>query len=69
MTPSLEKYILTDFKPHVQLEFKFKFRTIFHGADACPSKQQRAKAKTDFELKLQLRGNMHHLKSTHVIAE
>ena len=49
MTPSLEKYILTDFKPHVQLEFKFKNNSILHGADARPSKQQQAKAKTDFD--------------------
>ena len=49
VTPSLEKYILTDFKPHVQLEFKFKNNSILHGADARSSKQQQAKAKTDFE--------------------
>jgi hypothetical protein len=29
--------------------------SILHGANACPSKQQQAKANTDFELKLQLR--------------
>ena len=66
---SLEKYILTDFKPHVQLEFKFKISSILHGADACPSKQQQAKAKADVDLKLQLRGSMHYLKSTFVIVE
>ena len=69
MTPSLEKYILTDFKPHVQLEFKFKTSSILRGANACPSKQQQAQAKIDFELKLQLRSSMHHFKSTYVIAE
>ena len=49
MTQLFDKYILTDFKPHVQLEFKFKNNSILHGADARPSKQQQAKAKTDFE--------------------
>ena len=53
MTPSLEKYILTDLKPHVQLELKFKNNSILRGADARP-KQQQAKAKTDFEIQLHL---------------
>ena len=57
MTPSLEKYILTDFKPHVLLEFKFKNNSILHGAEARPSKQQQAKAKTDFEIQLHLYKN------------
>ena len=34
VTPSLEKYKLSDFKPHVQLEFKFKNNSILHGASA-----------------------------------
>ena len=76
VTPSLEKYILTDFKPHVQLEFKFKNNSILHGADARPSKQQQAKAKTDFEtpsvqkilydISYVLAGWRHHLKSVYL---
>ena len=31
--------------------------SILHGANACPSKQQQAKARTDFELNLQLRSS------------
>ena len=44
-------------KQQSQLEFKFKMSSILHGANACPSKQQQAKARTDFELKLQLRSS------------
>ena len=60
MTPSLEKYIITD-KPHVQLEFKFKINSIFHMV------QTHAQANNN-EQKQTLISNL-NLKRTYVVAE
>jgi len=44
-------------KQQSQQEFKFKMSSVLRDANTCPGKQQQAKARTDFELKLQLRSS------------
>ena len=48
VTPSLEKYILTDFKPHVQLAFKCKMSSILRGANSMPKQKTTSKSKNWF---------------------
>ena len=44
-------------KQQSQQEFKFKMSSVLRDANICPGKQQQAKARTDFELNLQLRSS------------